>query len=308
MEQHNAKHFALQLGALITLYISLGSLISLLFGVITIALPDPLDGVWVYEGAEGSIRWGIALLVVFFPAFVTLTRIINVDRRTSGRGYLSITKWLIYLSLVVGGMVLLGDIVAIIYNFLNGELTVRFFAKALTVLVVIGTAFTYYLRDAKEYWNTHESQSKLFGAVACALVTIAIIAGYINIKNPTEVRDQRADDSQINDLVTIQSYIQNEYLVSGRLPAELSELSDRYTLPEAPLGRSKYEYQKLNESSFELCATFAHDSLTNQYQTYPMTGMAGVQNPDDWNHKTGRTCFERRVVSVENINSIPFKQ
>jgi hypothetical protein len=81
--ENNAKHFALQLGALITLYVSVGSLISLLFGVITIAFPDPTNS-WEYVGATDGIRFAIALLVVFFPAYIALTRIVNRERRGTG--------------------------------------------------------------------------------------------------------------------------------------------------------------------------------------------------------------------------------
>jgi hypothetical protein len=37
---------------------------------------------------------------------------------------------LVYLSLLVGGGVLLGDLVAVILAFLNGEITTRFILKA----------------------------------------------------------------------------------------------------------------------------------------------------------------------------------
>jgi hypothetical protein len=48
---------------------------------------------------------------------------------------------LVYLSLLVGGGVLLGDLVAIILAFLNGEITTRFILKAGVLLVVVGAAF-----------------------------------------------------------------------------------------------------------------------------------------------------------------------
>ena len=300
MEHNNAKHFALQLGALITLYVSLGSLIALLFGIITISFPDVINAYYEHEGATTSIRWGIALLVVFFPAYVTLTRMINVNRRATGASYLSITKWLIYLSLVVGGVVLLGDLVSVIYFFLNGDLTVRFLLKALSVLGVVGLAFTYYMLDARAYWQTHEAQSKQYGLITGGVILVLIVFGYTQIETPREVRDMRLDTQQINDLTTIQSFIESSYSMNGVLPETLDELSDRNTIPTAPEGRASYSYMKTGTTTFELCATFAVPSSPNQFPSYTGYTDVGIKNPYDWNHKTGRTCFPRIMNDASN--------
>lgn len=292
MEHNNAKHFALQLGALITLFVSIGSLISLLFGVITLAYPDALNGWYEKTSAQDTIRWGIALLVVFFPAYLALMRVVNSDRRTTGTSYLGITKWLIYLALVVGGLTLLGDLVAIIMSFLNGDLTVRFFLKALTVFIVVGAPSLYYLYDTRGYWLTHEGRSKQYGVLVAVLVLISLIVGYVHIDTPTEVREQRADDIQIADLTTIQSFIESEYSVSGSLPLSLDTLSDRITIPVAPEGRDQYTYTKTGERSFELCATFAQSSRPDEFSS-PFASDIGIKNPYDWNHKEGHTCFPR---------------
>ncbi|MEL6804847.1 MAG: hypothetical protein AAFO91_13815, partial [Bacteroidota bacterium] len=61
MEQ-TPKHVAMQLGALITLVISLSSLLILLFGIINITIPDSADSWWEYESATEGIRYAIAAL------------------------------------------------------------------------------------------------------------------------------------------------------------------------------------------------------------------------------------------------------
>jgi Domain of unknown function (DUF5671) len=301
--EHNAKHFALQLGALISLYVSVGGLISLLFGIITIAFPDAAAGSWEYESATGSIRWAIALLVVFFPAYLALTRIINVERRTTGAPYQNLTKWLIYLSLLVGGIVLLGDFVSIIYNFLNGELTIRFLLKALTVLVTVGLAFVYYAYDAKGYWHTHEARSKQYGLATLVLVLIAMVFGYMQIEAPSEVRERSLDQRQLDDLSMMQSLITNHYATENALPEKLSDLQLSETLPTAPEDRAPYTYVKRDANSFEICATFAYPSNPSAYpyMAYDTSGMI-LKNPDDWNHESGAWCFTR-VVNPPMMNS-----
>lgn len=303
MENNNAKHFALQLGSLISLYVSIVALIQILFGFITVQFPDPLTP-WEISSASGSMRWGIALLAVFFPTYLVLTRTINVSRRT-GTQYLVVTKWLIYLSLVVGGVVLLGDLVSIIYNFLNGELTTRFLLKAVSVLVVVGSAFTYYVYDARNYWQTHEAKSKQYAYGVIALVVASIILAYSNIESPLQVRERTADAKQINDLGVIQSYIMNEYPVTNSLPESLDELEVSDLLPEAPEGRAPYTYKRVSPTSFELCAEFANSSLPYE-SSYPMPtyydrGMS-IKNPDDWTHEKGDWCFTRVVTPSQDLN------
>jgi hypothetical protein len=290
--ENNAKHFALQLGALISLYVSVGSLISLLFGIITIAYPDPTNS-WEYVGATGSIRWAIALLVVFFPAYIALTRIVNQERRGTGVPYLGITKWLIYLSLVVGGVALLADFVAVIYNFLNGELTTRFLLKAVAMFVVVGLPCAYYLYDTRGYWISHEARSKQYGALVAVLVLVAIGVGYTHIETPSEVRELRRDSQTISDLGTIQSHLENAYALSNTLPESLDTLEERVTIPVAPEGRPAYEYKKTGANTFELCATFAQPSRPEEISQFMGMSEVGVKNPYDWTHKEGRTCFPR---------------
>lgn len=289
---NTAKNFVLQLGALIALYVSLSAFILVAFGVISLAFPDPADEFWRYNNAQSGIRFGIAMLIVFFPAYIVLTRIVNQVRRREEGVYLTLTKWLIYLSLLVGGGILLGDLVAVIHTYLNGEITTRFILKALTLLVVIGAAFYYYILDAREYWNTHETKSKQFGAGATALVILVLVLGFYYSDTPAETREQRIDAEQINDLRSMQWRIEEYYRVEGTLPDDVAFLYSGIPMPEAPDGREAYVYSVTGDRSFELCATFVHESQTESYAYKPVTE-DGILNPYNWDHGVGRTCFER---------------
>ena len=48
-ENQTAKHFVLQLGSLITLYLSIGFLLVLLFSIINLIYPDAAEGYWRLE-------------------------------------------------------------------------------------------------------------------------------------------------------------------------------------------------------------------------------------------------------------------
>lgn len=299
MENHTAKHFVLQLGSLASLYLSLSFLLVLLFGVINLLFPDATDAVWKIEQASSSVRIGIAMVAVFFPTYLILTRYVNQARRHEREHrYLGLTKWLIYLSLLIGGGVLLGDLVAVIMNFLEGELTQRFILKALAVLIVVGAAFSYYLLDAKGYWLQNERRSIIFGSIAVVLVLISLILGFGNTSTPSEVREEKLDQTQIADLQNIQWQIQDYLVVNDTLPATLDDLTNT-KLPTAPENRPAYRYE-VTENGFNLCATFATDSKTDEYlYARPLPVMReetpSIANPNNWDHGKGEVCFERVV-------------
>lgn len=304
MENHTPKHFALQLGSLASLYLSLSFLLVLIFNLINLLFPDSTDNVWQIESFNTSVRLGIAMTIVFFPAYLLLTRLVNTARRTtSDNSYLSLTKWLIYLSLLVGGAVLLGDFVAIILAFLEGEITVRFILKALAVLIVVGAAFYYYARDAKGYWIDHEKQSIIYGGVALCVAAIAVISGFMHIDTPTEVRERKIDAMQVQDLQNMQWRIQ-EYTVSNEaLPTSLTEAYDKLPVPTAPEGRPAYRYEQ-TDKGFNLCATFSTASLESDYYYYDKMILApgerfSIANPDNWQYTDGEFCFERFVKITE---------
>ena len=307
-----ARNVALQLGALISLYLSLTFLLVLLFGVITLAVPAAVDRAWEIESAASQVRFGFAMVVVFFPALVILTRFVNQIRRSETDGtYHTLTRWLIYLSLLVAGLTLLGDLVSVVYAFLEGDLTTRFILKALTVFVVIGAAFTYYLLDARSYWTEHEGRSVAFAAAATFLVCAALGAGVYHIEPPAEVREQKIDAQQVSDLQQIEWQITNYLREQDELPDSLeAAFPDGMDIPTAPAARAPYEYRQVTHG-FELCATFTTASKPGEYGSpRPVAPSLDreplIENAGNFSHGTGRVCFGRTVTpSSSSEGAIP---
>jgi hypothetical protein len=135
-----------------TLYASAYNLGSLVFDFINRAFPDPSQ---TFEGFEEysrqSIRWSISWLVVAFPVFMYLSWSTerDIDRDPMKRAS-KVRRWLTYLTLFSAACALLGDFTTLVYNALGGELTVRFVLKVLTVALISGTAFVYYLNDIRQ--------------------------------------------------------------------------------------------------------------------------------------------------------------
>ncbi|MBY0537832.1 hypothetical protein K2P47_00350 [Patescibacteria group bacterium] len=296
MENQTPKHFVLQLGSLISLYISLGFLLGLLFGIINLKFPDATEGYWAIESASSAVRLGIAMVVVFFPTYLVLTRLVNkLRRKEQNSSYLNLTKWLVYLSLLVGGGVLLGDLVAVIMMFLEGDVTQRFIFKALAVLVVVGMAFHYYILDARGYWLKNESKSVMYGYGALLAVFMIVALGFSYIETPAQVREMKLDETQISDLQSIQWKVEEVLTMSSSTPANLEELYGEFDAPTAPEGRPGYIYER-TDTGFKLCATFSRDSIQPENEFTPSydNGMK-IKNPDNWAYKGGEYCFDRVI-------------
>lgn len=309
MEHQTAKHFSIQLGSLISLYTAIAFLLTLLFGIITLHFPAESDAYYEHSGATDSVRLGIALVVVFFPTYLLLTRLANKARRASSENtmYVGLTKWLVYLSLLVGGLVLLVDLATTIMTYLNGDLTLRFALKALSVLVVTGAAFSYYLADVRGVWIVRERASIWCGVAASIMVFGAIVGGLLLIDSPTEMRERKIDNSQLETLSKIQAAVVDYVQINGQLPQALSDLKSESDKHDAPKGRAAYEYN-LTDNGFSLCAEFALPSIDGEnYYTY-WGDSAGILNGDDWEHPAGRHCFDRPVninVITEKTNPAP---
>jgi hypothetical protein len=303
METNTARNFALQLGSLIALYVSLSAIIAVLFGVINIAYPDALENYWQYDSAQQGIRFGIAMLIVFFPTYILVTRFVNQIRRRETGTYLTLTKWLVYLSLLVGGGILLGDFVTVILTYLNGEITLRFILKALTLSVVIGAAFFYYILDAKGYWNTHEKHSKMFALGASLVVLAVLVLGFLNSDTPQEARQMRFDQQQIDNLSDMQWRIEDHYQINKSLPEKIDALYIGTDAPMAPEGREAYKYTVIDADTYELCATFAFpSSKSGSDLSRPAVFEDPIKNPyNNWDHGAGETCFERTVVDYSAV-------
>src|SRR3989344_3154358 len=148
------KDVFLHLLAIITLYASAISFSVLLFQYINVLIPDPLGvgGYYYAQGANQTIRWSLAMLMVIFPVFLGANWFLNKDYRAHPeKRNARIRKWLLYFTLFVAALIIIGDVVALIYNLLGGELTARFLLKMLTILFVAGSVFGYYLADIRKH-------------------------------------------------------------------------------------------------------------------------------------------------------------
>ena len=300
------KNFVLQLGSLVALYVSVTALLTLIFSTVNIAFPDPAVGDWQWDSNQTSMRMSLALLIVFFPVYLWLTRTVNQARRQNDGSYATITKWMIYLSLFIGGLVMLIDLVVVIMTFLEGELTTRFILKAGAVLTVIGAVFCYYLKDARGYWQMKPQASAMYGAVGTAIVIGFVAASLYHLELPSEARERKLDTEQVRDLQEIQYRIEDYMIQNNSLPEDLAVLYEVNEPPTAPADRTPYRYE-VTDGGFQLCAEFGKASRRDEYPyARPLSPTESdrpqIIHANDWEHEAGEWCFTREVRLPEFVD------
>lgn len=284
--------------ATITLYFSVWSVISLLFDYTNIAFPDPLNP---YYDAGGSIRWELALLVIIFPVYFWLSRFLRGELvKEPAKSEIKVRKWLLYLTLFVAALLIIGDLVALIYNFLGGELTMRFLLKILSVLAVAAGVFWYYLYDLRNGGVALSSRAKFTALSIAAAVVVIAVAGFFVAGSPFRQRLVRFDGQKVNDLQVLQSQIVNYWIQKGVLPTTLGDLRDTisgFIPPTDPQSGSSYGYKATAKLSFELCADFNLTSAEAQIgpsRAIP-TPIGKGDISESWDHEIGNQCFSRTI-------------
>jgi len=302
------KDIFLHLLSIIALYFSAGSFVALIFQYINVLLPDPVASGYPHDyysllSAYSSIRWSLAGLIVVFPVYIWSVWFLNQIYKTSPEKLeIKTRKWLLYFTLFAAAVIVIGDLVTLIYNFLQGELTLRFLLKILTVFMVAGIVFGYYFSELKR--TAYNIRLLAYGVIA--LVAIAIISGFFIVGSPKEERLRRFDMTRVENLQFIQNEIVNFWQrKNGALPKNFDELKDDIrgiSIPRDPENGSDYVYEITGAESFKFCASFNRPSLEREYSKTAMRPMPAYDyyapygvSGNNWKHPAGQHCFDRKI-------------
>lgn len=135
-----------------SLYWSVWQVGALLFTLIDRHFPDEFqNSVNLNAYSDQTIRWSIAGLVVSFPLFLFMFRLVSrrITRDPTARDSRP-RKWLTYLTLAMAVSALAGDLSSLIYKLLDGDLTTPVELKALVVALVAGGTFLYFFNDIRQ--------------------------------------------------------------------------------------------------------------------------------------------------------------
>lgn len=296
--------------SIVTLVASAVSFGILVFQYINVYFPDLIND-YYYSASNyyGTIRQALATLIVIFPVYIWVSRFLKKDIETNPeKRELKIRKWLLYLTVFVAALVMIGDLVTLINTYLNGEITMRFILKVLTMFFIAGSVFYYYYKELrsddskKGVWKAWDVRA--FPWAIILVVLAAVVFGFFVAGSPTSRRTERFDERRVQDLSVIQSHVINYWQNKGALPGNLGELPNDLlgvVVPVDPKIGNAYEYKVTGDLKFQMCATFetsskgdsngGRKSMPALPMSYPYPG-GEVQT---WDHGVGRVCFERTI-------------
>lgn len=288
----SAKDFFINLGAIIALGVMVENVISLLFTVIDKAYP-PITN--YYYGGTYSISFPVASLIIFFPIYILLMWLLEREySHAPEKRHLGVRKWLTYITLFLAGLTIAGDLVTLIYYFIDGqELTTGFILKVLSVLVVALAIFMYYIFDSLNKLNV--MSRKVWAIVAVIIILGSVVWGFSVLGSPRTQQLLKYDEQKVNDLQSIDSDVRNFYESKGYIPGSLSELSANayMSVPVDEQTGNSYEYTLIGQSAkaYKICAEFNKASISQEQQM----GFIPVQGPQSWEHPAGHYCFSEAI-------------
>ena len=289
-----AKDFFLHIGSMIALYTTAVNLGSLLFTVINKAYPQINSGsVFGYGYSSYSISFPVASIVIMFPVFLLLMWLLEKSYNADPeKKYLGLKKWLTYITLFFSGLVIAGDLITLLYYFIDGqELTTGFILKVLVVLAISVGVFIYFITDVRDRL-THSSRLT-WRIGSCVVVVGAIILGFSIIGSPYNQRLSKYDEQKVTDLQNIDNSVTSFYSTKGTLPKNIDELvnGNYYVTQVDSQNQKPYEYTKTSATTYNLCAEFNKASPDAPAPNVFMRPI-GYQS---WIHPAGHYCFEQTI-------------
>ena len=305
MSQKNNAKFAfwylLSLVALIFMALGSGQVI---FQIINKTIADFTTG-YAYSYDSGVLKFAISALIICIPLYFLLARQIE---RSLESGDLdkdsAVRRWLTYVILFASSVVMIVWLIFTINSFLGGELTSKFLLKTVTALVIAGMVFAYYLYDIRRDSIKKKDGVILGFLIASLVITIgSLIGAFFIVESPVEARNRRHDLEVLNHFSQIDSTLSSFYAQDNKLPDNLDALKGQ--TPYLPLTSLKdpetgkaYEYKKINDSTYQLCADFKSDNTDpKNSQTYEYS--------DRWPHASGYQCLTQKAVAYnDGLNKV----
>jgi hypothetical protein len=306
VRKSSAADIVINLFSFILLGIVVTALGTLFFSIIERYFPDALDVMNAYGDASNtsSIHYAIAALIIGFPLYFAAMRLwFRKFREDEGRTESRLSKWLTYIVLLAASVTIALDLITVVFTLLQGEITVRFFLKAITILSLAGIIFGFYFLERRKIQYKKDIPRAIFqrfGWAVTGVVACGIVLGFFAGGSPETARKQTFDLQRSSDLSSLANCIESFAGDRGQLPASLTDLkqSSAYSYcagsMQDPETKTMYEYRVVTPSridgpahvgEFELCATFSLASDQDQ------RSMTRGDNASAWYiHDAGRNC------------------
>ncbi|MBI4652846.1 hypothetical protein HY750_01175 [Candidatus Kuenenbacteria bacterium] len=338
-ENNSAKFAFFYMLSLVALGFTTTTVGIIIFQIINKNIIDLTEGFNSKYSAD-ALKFAISAIIVSAPIFFITTWQINKNLflglldKNSG-----IRKWLTYFIIFASSVTIIGYLISLIFNFLNGELTIKFILKTVTAIIISGIVFSYYFYDIKRKIvkktkssddMMSESRSRRFSRLSdkssgperrnkitqiyfygsLIIIIAALIGGCFFVESPQETRDKKQDYMVVEKFSNLERAINSYYSSKKKLPENFEELLSNgfIQMPdetENSKTKEKFEYKIISEDSYELCATFKTSNFNDPYGPYDHSNYydPSIQY-DQWPHNKGYQCIKKPIQSMIPIQPI----
>jgi hypothetical protein len=211
---------------------------SILFMLIDRWLPLPGErGMFMF--VYPILRWAAAALIVSLPILALVRRTIARDAAANPMARMTpIYRALAYFTLLVTALIMAGNLICLVINFLEGDATLRFTLKSLVVMAIAGGIYLWYSSDVRREEALVAGAASHSAALppappwrrwleraGTAVAVAALVAALGLIGSPMRARMLRLDGQRVGDLRSLQSSIEQFHARRGSLPSTLDDLA-----------------------------------------------------------------------------------
>lgn len=298
---NNAKFaffYMLSLVSLIFVALSVGMIV---FQIINKNIVDIIsDYSTMYS--SGVLKFAISAIIISAPIYFLTMWQINKNLYDGALDkHSEIRKWLTYFILFVSSVTMIGWLIGTIYNFLDGELTIKFILKSLTSILIAGAVFSYYFYDIKRenVVGAKDVIVRIYFYSTLVIVIASLASAFLFVESPTVTRQIKQDMAMLQKFDKIDGAINSYVAEQKKMPVSLVELRKKndYILEsdlKNMVDNKAIEYKVKSNGSYEICANFLRSnkddkSSENEY----MNGR--------WSHDAGHQCFQREVINSKDL-------
>jgi len=145
---------------------------------------------------------------------------------------------------------------------------------------------------------------------AVILVAVSVIAGLYLAGSPGKERSRKFDQQRTEGLRQMADVIDQFYVRTGKLPADVAAIEKMGGGPEYYIGSIRdpqtsayYEYSPTSATNYTLCATFDQPSDSTDQTAAPYAvPIKSIYGPRDFTHASGRVCFN---LNAEDATASP---
>jgi hypothetical protein len=136
----------------------------------------------------------------------------------------------------------------------------------------------------------------LWAAGATAAVVAGLAGALLHLGSPAERRLRGIDSERVSRLQSLSSDLETHFESEGSLPEALAALAGQpwaRALRDDPETEQPFEYERVDDFRYQLCATFAR----------PSPPPARSERRAFWTHPQGRHCYSFEVKRKAAVNS-----